>query len=90
VVAVEVRDDHGIDVVRVDPRSLQIRLVLAELPFGLRVSAKPEAGVDRDQLRSCVDDDRRVSMDHFVIRQELRCEIFCHRVLWCVGDIAVP
>src|SRR5262245_21802675 len=31
VVAMEVRDDHGIDVVRVDPRGFQIRLVLAEL-----------------------------------------------------------
>ena len=76
-------------VIRVDPCGLQVRLILAERTLGLRVGAETEAGVDGDEFRSGIDDGRRIGVDHLVLRQELRLEIFGNSILRCVDDVAV-
>ena len=90
VVAMEMRDDHDIDVIRVDPCGLQVRLILAERTLGLRVGAKTEAGVDGDEFRSGIDDGRRIGVDDLVLWQELRLKILGNCILGRVDDIAVP
>jgi hypothetical protein len=50
MITMEVRNDHNIDSVTVDPGGLEIAVILADRTLALVEHAEPEAGVDRHEL----------------------------------------
>ncbi len=89
VIAVEMRDDHRVDVGHLDAGGGEVLRQLAELALGLLEGARAAAGVEQDELRAGVDHDRRVVMDHLVGRQIDRLQRLAHLRDRRIGDVAL-
>ena len=86
VVAVEVRDDDGIDGAAVDTGGGEIGVELADDAFALLVHRGTKAGVDDDELRAGVHRDRRIGNDDLVLVEVHRLERLVDVFLLDVAD----
>ncbi len=89
VVAVEVRDDDGVDCRAVDAGRRKVVVELADLALGLRELVGPETGIDHDELRPGVDDDRIEGVGDLVGRQMVLGEDLVDVVLAGAGRVIV-
>jgi len=84
-----VGDDHRIHGFRIDAGRGEIGVELAGCALALLIGAETEAGIDDDELRAGVDDNRSIGVRDLVGRQMVCDERGIDLALRRVADISV-